>query len=113
MRGEINPVAPKIKRKINIVTLKNSMSQLCQLLYGKSKKRMSVIMVDEKHKCENYQRARECSTNGWHKIELASPGSTVWRQKSATIGGNKPTTVKRHGEGLAGYIGKNGFNPHT
>ena len=89
------------------------MAQLYQLLYGKSKKRMSVIMIDDKHKCENYMKAREHSTGGWHKIELAPINSNPWRQKSATIGGNKPTTVRRHGEGLAGYIGKWGFEAHT
>jgi len=89
------------------------MAQLHQLLYGKSKKRMYVIMIDEKHKCENYMKAREHSTAGWHKIELAPPNSNPWRQKSATRNGNSPTKVRRHGEGLAGYIDKHGFNSHT
>lgn len=31
----------------------------------------------------------------------------------ATVGGNRPTTVRRPGEGLAGYFDKHGFNPHT
>lgn len=81
-------------------------------------------MVDEKSKCEKYMKARENSGNnsvaarGWHKIELAPPGSTPWRQKSATIGGNKdisgPAVFNRHGiRKVNGYIGKNGFNPHT
>ena len=90
------------------------MAQLYQLLYGKSKKRMHVIMIDERRKCENYRDARgERMGGGWHKIEFAPPNSNPWRQKSATIGGNRPTTVMRHGEGLAGYIDKHGFNPHT
>ena len=90
------------------------MAQLYQLLYGKSKKRMHVIMIDDKHKCENYMNARgERMGGGWHKIELAPPKSNPWRQRSCTVGGNKPTTVMRHGEGLAGYVDKHGFNPHT
>lgn len=90
------------------------MAQLYQLLYGKSKKRMHVIMIDDKHKCENYMTARESTMKGvWHKIELAPPNSNPWRQQSATRNGNSPTTVKRHGEGLAGYIDKHGFNAHT
>ena len=90
------------------------MAQLYQLLYGKSKKRMHVIMIDDKHKCENYLSARgERMGGGWHKIALAPPNSNPWRQRSCTIGGNKPTTVMRHGEGLAGYIDKHGFHPHT
>lgn len=91
------------------------MAQLYQLLYGKSKKRMHVIMIDDKHKCENYMKAREHSTGGWHKIELAPPNSNPWRQKSATRNGNsaRNNLVRRHGEGLAGFINKNGFNPHT
>ena len=90
------------------------MAQLYQLLYGKSKKRMHVIMIDDKHKCENYLSARgERMSGGWHKIELAPPNSNPWRQRSCTIGGNKPTTVMRHGECLAGYVDKHGFHPHT
>ena len=89
------------------------MAQLYQLLYGKSKKRMHVIMIDEKHKCENYMKAREHSTNGWHKIELAPPNSNPWRQKSATVGGNRSHSVDRVGHGRPGWIGKNGFQEHT
>lgn len=71
-------------------------------------------MTDELHKCENYRDARgERLGGGWHKIEPAAPNATPWRQKSATRNGNKPTTVRRHGEGLAGYIDKHGFNAHT
>lgn len=89
------------------------MAKLYQLLYGKSKKRMHVIMVDEKHKCENYMNSREHSVDGWHKIELAPVDAKEWRQQSATRGGNKCHSVKRIGEKTPGYIGKNGFNPHT
>lgn len=89
------------------------MAQLHQLLYGKSKRRMHVIMIDSESKCQNYMDARKHTTSGWHKIELAPPDSKPWRQKSATRNGNKPTMVRRHGEGLAGWVGKGGFNPHT
>ena len=90
------------------------MAQLYTLLYGKSKKRMHPIMIDEKHKCENYRDAREnSSVKGWHEIILAEPNSNVWRQKSATIGGNRCELTLRVGRGPSGYIGKNGFNPHT
>lgn len=92
------------------------MAQLFTLLYGKSKKRMHPIMIDVKHKCENYRDARrQCS--GWHSIVAAEKDAVVWRQKSATIGGNRCETVgrvlKNGGTGRAGYIGKNGFNEHT
>lgn len=92
--------------------------QLYQLLYGKSKAKMRVIMVDEKKKCENYMKSRKSSCPGWHRIELAPPNSDVWRQKSATIGGNGnncgPIRINRHGKPqIEGYIGKNGFNAHT
>jgi len=75
-------------------------------------------MIDLRHKCENYKIQREKSkgskcSQGWHAIVPAEDGANPWRQKSATIGGNRPTTVMRHGEGLAGYINKHGFNPHT
>ena len=80
--------------------------KLYTLLFGRSKKRMKPIMVDEKHKCEKYEKARQ-NVAGWHKIVEAEPGATIWRQKSATIGGN------RDDGGHSGYIGKNGFNSHT
>lgn len=86
--------------------------KLYTLSYGKSKKRMHPIMTDSWEKCINYKKARQ-NCKGWHLIEEAEAEATVWKQKSATIGGNKPTTVARVGHGLAGYIGKNGFNPHT
>ena len=94
------------------------MAQLHQLLFGKSKKRMHVIMIDERHKCENYMNARMANNGakgcgGWHKIELAPPNSNPWRQKSATVGGNRCEMVQRVGHGPAGYIDRNGFNPHT
>ena len=81
--------------------------QLYQLLFGRSKQRMKPIMIDTEKKCKNYRDARQ-NVTGWHDIQLAPPGSTVWRQKSATIGGNKPD-----GQGRNGYVGKNGFNAHT
>lgn len=87
--------------------------KLYTLLYGKSKKRMKSIMVDELHKCENYMKARSHTVKGWHEIVPASSDATVWRQKSATIGGNRCESVQRVGHGLSGYINKNGFNPHT
>jgi hypothetical protein len=88
--------------------------KLYTLLHGKSKKRMKPIMVDELHKCENYMNAREKSgVGGWHNIVPAESDAVIWRQKSATIGGNKCTSVPRIGRGLAGYISKNGFEPHT
>jgi hypothetical protein len=78
--------------------------QLFQLLYGKSKKRMKPIMIDEKHKCQNYKDAREGSgVIGWHDIKPAEQGAIPWRQKSASIGD------KRTG----GYISKHGFCHHT
>ena len=86
--------------------------KLYQLLYGKSKKRLKPIMVDSKHKCENYRDARQ-NVKGWHEIVEAPPGAEVWRQKTCTVGGNKCQTVGVVGWSPSGWIGKNGFNPHT
>ena len=88
------------------------------LLFGRSKKRMKPIMVDVLHKCENYKAQREKSKGskcsyGWHEIVSAEAGAKVWRQKSATIGGNRCESVQRVGHGLTGYIDKHGFNAHT
>ncbi len=88
------------------------MSKLFTLLYGKSKKRMYPIMTDECHKCENYMEERS-NVIGWHKIVEAEADATQWRQKSATVGGNRCERVQRVGKGPSGYIGKNGFNQHT
>ena len=87
--------------------------QLYTLLYGKSKKRMKPIMTDERHKCENYMKQREHTVKGWHKIEIAAPSEVVWRQKSATVGGNRCEMVGRVGHGPSGYISKRGFQQHT
>jgi hypothetical protein len=81
--------------------------QLFQLLFGKSKKKMRVIMIDSYKKCENYCFARQ-NVVGFHRIEQAPIGATVWKQKTCTIGGNKYEAGKNNG-----WIGKNGFNPHT
>ena len=89
------------------------MAILYTLLYGRSKKRMKPIMVDVLHKCENYRDARLPSVKGWHSIVLAEAGAVPWRQKSATVGGNHCEMVQRVGHGPAGYIDRNGFNPHT
>ena len=83
---------------------------LYQLNSGNSKKRMRPIMIDTKEKCENYKKAREKSlgkNSPWHEIIPAPKDAKIWRQKSSTIGGN------RDDGGRSGYIGKNGFNPHT
>lgn len=94
------------------------MAQLYHLLYGKSKKKMHPIMTDVLHKCVNYRDSRKDSVSGWHEIVPAERNADVWRQKSATVGGNKCSPVARVGKngrttGLSGYIAKNGFNPHT
>jgi hypothetical protein len=85
------------------------------LLYGKSKKRMKPIMVDSKKKCENYEKARS-NVTGFHSIEIAPPDAKKWKQKTSTVGGNKDLVPKinRHGKtSVNGWIGKNGFQPHT
>lgn len=89
------------------------MAQLYTLLYGKSKKRMYPIMTDVLHKCENYKKQREATVHGWHSIAPADPGATVWRQRSATVGGNRCESVQRVGKGPSGYIDRHGFQPHT
>lgn len=89
------------------------MANLFTLMHGKSKKRMKPIMTDQKHKCENYMDARKHTTVGWHEIVPAEKDAVVWRQKSATVGGNRCETVARVGKGCPGWIGKHGFNEHT
>lgn len=91
------------------------MADLFQLLYGRSKKRMRVIMVDTQKKCENYRDARQ-NVAGWHDIQPAPPGSTVWKQKTASIKGSGSKTNSGPmvvGKGLSGYINKHGFQPNT
>lgn len=88
------------------------MSKLYVLLFGRSKKNMKPIMVDTQKKCENYCLARQ-NVVGFHRIEEAGPGATQWRQKTATVGGNKAYSVGRVGKGPSGYISKRGFNQHT
>ena len=88
------------------------MAQLFTLLYGKSKKRMRPIMVDTYKKCVNYMKSRY-HVEGWHDIIQAEEGAETWRQKSATVGGNRCEMVGRVGRGSSGYIDKNGFHPHT
>jgi hypothetical protein len=94
------------------------MATLYTLLYGRSKKRMKPIMIDVLHKCENYKTQREKSKGskcsmGWHSIVPAEAGAVPWRQKSATVGGNRCEMVDRVGHGRAGWIGKAGFQEHT
>jgi hypothetical protein len=87
--------------------------ELFTLLYGKSKKRMHPIMTDDLNKCKNYMKQREHSVPGWHEIVPANKNENVWRQKSATVGGNQCEMVNRVGHGPNGYISKTGFNAHT
>lgn len=90
--------------------------KLHTLLYGTAKNRMYPIMTDSLKKCQNYQKERDHTTKGFHKIVPAEKGATAWRKKSATIGGNKdlvPRINKKGGTTVNGWIGKNGFNPHT
>jgi hypothetical protein len=94
------------------------MATLYTLLFGKSKKRMTPIMIDKLSKVENYKRQREKTkgsdaARGWHEIVPAEAGAVPWRQRSATVGGNRCETVLRIGHGLPGWIGKNGFQVHT
>lgn len=70
------------------------MAQLFTLMYGKSKKRMKPIMIDKLSKCHNYRDARSCMA-GWHDIVPAEIGAVVWRQKSATVGGNRNPKCKQ------------------
>lgn len=94
--------------------------QLYTLLFGLSKKRMHPIMIDAKHKCENYRDKRKNSGNaskaarGHYEIIPADKNAVPWKRKTATIGGNKDnSSPRRIGEKLNGYITKHGFNPHT
>lgn len=91
--------------------------QLYILSHGKSKKRLNKIMVDEKHKCENYMNARENSgVKGWHAMSTAPKDAVVWRQKTTTIRGSGDK--HNHGallvgRGPSGYISKHGFQQNT
>ena len=87
--------------------------KLFVLSFGRTKAgNKSPIMVDSFAKCEAYKKAREAGTgkaaSGFHEIAEAPTGSKTWRQKSATVGGNKCQSHKNNG-----YISKNGFNAHT
>lgn len=87
--------------------------KLHTLYFGTSKKRMRPIMTDSYKKCENYMVARE-NVIGFHKIEEENDvNATVWRQKSATVGGNRCERTQIVGKGPAGYISKRGFQQHT
>jgi hypothetical protein len=97
---------------------------LYNLLFGKKKTKLSIIMTDEKNKVENYKKAREKSgVIGWHQIEPADPKADVWRQKriSDIGGGNRgnknncgPLRINRHGKAeISGYITKHGFQSNT
>lgn len=86
------------------------------LRFGKSKKRMKNIMIDELHKCENYRKARENNVKGWHDIVEAPKGSTVWKQKTATVHGSGDKHNRGAllvGSGPSGYISKRGFQANT
>jgi len=76
--------------------------ELFTLLAGKSKKRMRPIMTDAKHKCENFMEKRLGTTDcpeKFYEIVPAAPDADQWKKKSS----NRKT----------GWIGKNGWNPHT
>ena len=82
--------------------------QLYTLFAGKSKKRMWPIMTDELNKCENFrdQRIKSGCSEKWHEIKLAEKDASVWRKRSASVGGNKC-------DGKSGYVSKRGFQYHT
>ena len=87
-------------------------------MFGTSKRKMRCIMVDSLNKVENYKEQREKTKaskagRGWHTIVPAEKGAEIWRQKSATVGGNRCEMVARVGHGRAGYISKHGFQEHT
>lgn len=97
---------------------------LFTLSYGKSKKKMSPIMIDEIGAINVYLRSRTGGTGkegrmdaGWFKVEAAPANSDKWHKKSSTIGGNKCNCVphiNRHGTTVRnGYISKFGFQQHT
>lgn len=98
--------------------------ELFTLSYGKSKKKMLPIMTDGITTINVYLVSRTGSKGkegrmgaGWFKVEPAAKDASIWRKKSATIGGNKPDIVPRIGKNgqtkINGYISKHGFQPHT
>ena len=100
------------------------MSNLFILSYGKSKKKMETIMVEEMPAINLYKQSRDAQGSfsgrmgsGWFKIEVAPKGADKWRKKSCTVGGNKCDIVPRIGKNgqtrRNGYIDKHGFHQHT
>ncbi len=89
--------------------------KLFTLFYGRKKTKMRPIMTDSFKKCENYMKAREHTVTGFHEIRPAEKGASTWKQKTATIGGNKCDIplIRKGKTRINGWIGKNGFNPHT
>jgi len=96
---------------------------LYTISYGKSKSKLKPIMTDKESAVNQYLISRTGSKSkegrmgaGWFKVELAPKDAVAWRQKSATVGGNKGERVPIIRKGVTrinGWIGKNGFNPHT
>ena len=76
-------------------------------MFGRSKKKLKPIMTDSYEKCLRFVKAREVTPQvvGFHSI---IEGGEEKFKKCSTIGG-----YKDNGDGKNGYIGKNGFNPHT
>ncbi len=98
---------------------------LYQLLFGKSKKKMNVLMIDTKERCEALKKAREATKGskaaaGWHKIELAPADSKPKAHKSCSVkgSGNKhntgPAVIGKNGNPRwSGYVSKRGFQVNT
>ena len=97
---------------------------MLNLYYGRSKKKMDLIMTDKESAINFYLQSRACKKqkvgrmgNGWFKVEPAEPGAEKFRKKSATIGGNScncPPTIGKDGKTkYHGWVGKNGFSQHT
>lgn len=79
--------------------------QLYELKVGKSKSKMKAVMIDKISAVNVYLTSLGGSGRSgrirdqWFEVVPAQPGAVPWSKKSASVTG--------------GYIGKNGFNPHT
>lgn len=79
--------------------------KLYSLYFSNSKtSKQQLLMTDSYEKCERYKKARQATKNskagaGHYEIREAEAGQDAYKKKSS----NRKT----------GWIGKNGWNPHT
>lgn len=96
--------------------------KLYELKIGKSKKKMVTQMISSLSAINTYVLSRngnkgKFADGKWYEVLPAQQGAKEYYKKSCTIGGNKchavPKINKKGKTVIPGYIGKNGFVPHT